>query len=95
MAKTARMELRLHPDDDALIRRAANERHESVNVFVARAARAAAEEVVIERSMAFLDPEEYDELLHRMDEPPSPNHRLAALLDSTPPWADGRAASEA
>ena len=89
------MELRLHPDDDALIRRAASESHESINVFVARAARQAAEQVVFERSIAFLDPEEYDDLLLRVDEPPSPNRRLTQLLDSRPPWADDRAASEA
>lgn len=91
MTKSARLELRLHPDDDAMIRRAAEHVHQSVNTFVAGAARAAAERVVLERSFAVLEADEFDELLRRLDEPSAPNQRLARLLDTSPPWVDDRA----
>lgn len=91
MTKSARLELRLHPDDDAMIRRAAEHVHQSVNTFVAGAARAAAERVVLERSFAVLEADEFDELVRRLDEPSAPNQRLARLLDTSPPWVDDRA----
>lgn len=93
MTKSARVELRLHPDDDAMIRRAAAHVHQSVNTFVAGAARAAAERVVLNRSFAIVDADEFDELMLRLDEPPAPNKRLSSLLDSSPPWVDERAAA--
>ena len=91
MTKSARVELRLHPDDDAMIRRAADHVHQSVNTFVAGAARAAAERVVLDRSFAVLEADEFDELLLRLDEPSAPNRRLSRLLDTSPPWVDDQA----
>ena len=80
MAKTARVDLRLHPDDDALIRRAAEHLHESVNVFVARVARSEAEQVLFDRSFAAVDGDEFDRLERRLRQPPRPNARLKAFL---------------
>lgn len=91
VTKSARVELRLHPDDDAMIRRAAAHVHQSVSGFVAGAAQTAAERVVLDRSFAVLDADEFDELMLRLDEPSAPNRRLSSLLDTSPPWVDERA----
>lgn len=80
MAKTARVDLRLHPNDDAMIRRAAEHLHESVNAFVTRVARSEAEQVLFDRSFAVLDGDEFDRIERRLDRPPRPSARLQAFL---------------
>lgn len=95
MAKTARLDLRLHPDDDALIRRAAEHRHESVNAFVARAARREAEQVLLERTFAVLGGDEFDALTARLEVPGRVSARLAAVLSAPAPWDRGGKSSGA
>lgn len=90
MAKSARMDLRLHPDDDDLIRRAALHLHESVNAFVARVARREAAEMLLERTFATLEADEFDKLEARFDHTPQPDERLLALMKAPDPWGHGR-----
>lgn len=80
MAKVERLDVRLTPEDDELIRRAADAEGVSVSAFVVSRSRAAAEEVLADRVHFFLEPEEWDELQRRLSEPPRPKPGLAKLL---------------
>jgi len=85
MAKTARLDLRLHPDVSALIRNAAEHMHESVNAFVARVARREAEHVLLDRTFAVLDADEFDEFATRLDQPPRLKPCPASFLSEPDP----------
>ncbi|MGQ0803062.1 MAG: type II toxin-antitoxin system TacA family antitoxin [Actinomycetota bacterium] len=80
MAKVERLDVRLTPEDDELIRRAASAEGMSVSAFVVSRSRAAAEEVLADRVHFFLDPETWDELHRRLSEPPRHKPGLAKLL---------------
>lgn len=72
--------MRLTPEDDELIRRAASAEGVSVSAFVVSHSRAAAEEVLADRVHFFLDPDAWDELQRRLSEPPRLKPALAKLL---------------
>ncbi len=80
MAKVERLDLRLTPEDDELIRRAARAAGMSVSAFVVSRARAAAEEILTDRVHLFIDPDAWEELHRRLSEPPRHKPRLAKLL---------------
>jgi uncharacterized protein (DUF1778 family) len=67
--KAARMNLRLDPETDARIRRAAKTAGVSVSVFVASAAAAAADDVLADRREFVLEPERWEEFVRLLDRP--------------------------
>jgi uncharacterized protein (DUF1778 family) len=50
------------------------------------AARAAAEEALIEQRIIMVDPEAYQEFLTRLDQAPAPNAALRKTMRSVAPW---------
>jgi uncharacterized protein (DUF1778 family) len=54
--------------------------------FVLDAARRAAEETLLDRTVFVLDPEAYAEFLARLDAPPQPNERLRKTMQTPSPW---------
>lgn len=54
--------------------------------FVLEAARAAAEEALIEQRIIMADPEAYQEFLVRLDQTPSPNAALRKTMQTPAPW---------
>lgn len=80
MAKVERLDVRLTPEDDEVIRRAASAEGLSVSAFVVTHSRAAAEEVLADRVNFFLAAEAWDELQHRLSEAPRHKPGLAKLL---------------
>lgn len=72
------MAVRLTPEDDEVIRRAASAKGMSVSAFVVTHTRAAAEGVLADRVNFFLDPEEWDELQHRLSQAPRHKPGLAS-----------------
>lgn len=80
MAKVERLDVRLSPEDDELIRRAADAEGMSVSSFVVSRSRAAAEAVLADRVHFFLDPNAWNELQRRLSEPPKYKPGLAKLL---------------
>ena len=79
MPATARLEVRVHPDQKALLERAADLSQVKVSDFVRRAAEARAEQVVREHDATTRVPAEFfDELLAAFDAPVRTSPALAA-----------------
>jgi uncharacterized protein (DUF1778 family) len=67
--QTARMNLRIDPDTAARIRRAAEVAGVSTSVFVARAAAAAADQVLADRREFHLDAKRWQQFVDELDRP--------------------------
>ena len=87
--KTARREalnLRVKPEERGLIDRAATLVGKTRTDFVLEAARHAAEEALLDRTIFAVSPQAYAQFLARLDEPPKPNERLRRTMQAAPPW---------
>ncbi|GKW41823.1 DUF1778 domain-containing protein [Pectobacterium parvum] len=85
-AKCETLSLRIKPDERDLIDRAAKVRGKNLTDFVLDAARAAAEEVLIDQRIIMADPDAYQEFLARLDQVPSPNAALRKTMQTPAPW---------
>lgn len=79
-ARHERLQLRLSPSDDGLIRAAAAAADLSLTEFVLRAARASAVQTLADRDHVVLDPETWDLLEARIRERGKPNPKVAELF---------------
>ena len=86
--KTSRntLNLRIKPELRGLIDRAAELRGKNRTDFVLTAARQAAEDTLLSRTVIAMEPKAYEEFLARLDAPASPNPRLLRALETTAPW---------
>ncbi|CAE6846381.1 hypothetical protein R75461_07262 [Paraburkholderia nemoris] len=92
-AKRETLNLRIRPDERGLIDRAAASRGKNRTDFILEAARAAAEEALLEQVVMSARPEAYAAFLARLDAPPQPNERLRRTMQAAAPWdAPGDAA---
>jgi uncharacterized protein (DUF1778 family) len=80
------LNLRIKPAERDLIDRAAKARGKTRTDFVLEAARAAAEEALIEQRIIMADPEAYQEFLTRLDQAPAPNDALRKTMQTPAPW---------
>jgi uncharacterized protein (DUF1778 family) len=80
------LNLRIKPAERGLIERAATLTGKTRTDFVLEAARHAAEEALLDRTVFAVSPEAYTTFLARLDEPPKPNDRLRRTIQMTPPW---------
>lgn len=80
------LNLRIKTAERELIDRAAKARGKNRTDFVLEAARAAAEEALIEQRIIMVDPEAYQEFLTRLDQIPEPNAALRKTMRSVAPW---------
>lgn len=78
--------IRIRPEDRGLIDQGAKVRGKSRTEFIIDAARQAAEEAVLDRSLILVSPEAYEEFLARLDSPPQPNERLKQSMQTPAPW---------
>jgi uncharacterized protein (DUF1778 family) len=85
-SKRASLNLRIKPELRGLIDRAAALSAKTRTDFVLDAARHAAEEALLERTVFAVDPKAYAEFLARLDSPPRPNGRLRRSLQTPAPW---------
>jgi len=79
--RSARMNLRIAEDVDAKIRRAAQASGMSTSAFVARAASTAADEVLADRQVFRLDPEQWEQFVALLDRPARDLPELRNALD--------------
>ncbi len=84
--KRETLNLRIKPAERDLIDRAAKARGKNRTDFVLEAARAAAEEALIDQRIIMADPEAYQEFLARLDQAPSPNATLQKTMQTPAPW---------
>lgn len=80
------LNLRIKGEERGLIDRAASLTGKTRTDFVLEAARRAAEEALLDRTLFTVSPQAYAEFLARLDAPPQPNERLRRTMQTTPPW---------
>ena len=85
-AKRDTLNIRIKPELRGLIDRAAELSGKNRTDFVLDAARVAAEDALLDRTVFAVNAKAYAEFLARLDAPPRPNDRLCRSLDTNAPW---------
>ena len=85
-ARRDTLNLRIKPDDRGLIERAAKLTGKTKTDFVLEAARRAADDALLDRTLFVVGPEAFDAFRARLDEPPRPNEKLRRALQTPAPW---------
>lgn len=80
------LNLRIKGEERGLIDRAASLTGKTRTDFVLEAARRAAEEALLDRTLFIVSPHAYAEFLARLEAPAQPNERLRRTMQTTPPW---------
>jgi uncharacterized protein (DUF1778 family) len=80
------LNLRIKPELRGLIDRAAQLAGKNRTDFVLDAARRAAEDALLDRTVFSVSPKAYAEFLKRLDAPPQPNDRLRRTMKAAAPW---------
>ena len=84
--KREALNLRIRPQVRELIDRAADLAGKNRTDFVLDAARRAAEDALLDRTIFTVSPKAYRQFLARLDAPPKPNKRLLRSMQTPPPW---------
>lgn len=85
-ARREALNLRIKPQVRELIDRAAELAGKNRTDFVLDAARRAAEDTLLDRTVFTVSPKAYREFLVRLDAPPKPNKRLLNSILTPAPW---------
>jgi uncharacterized protein (DUF1778 family) len=85
-AKRDTLNLRIKPEVRGLIDRAAKARGKNRSDFILDAARAAAEEALLDQALLVVNSDAYAEFVARLDRAPAPNPRLQKTLQTPAPW---------
>ena len=83
--KSSRLNLRVAPEDEALLRRAAAEAGESVSEFLVESARVRAEMLLADRTRFVLDDEQWDAFCASIERPARDWPELRALFERPRP----------
>ena|SRR5215469_13516775 len=78
--------IRVKPDERALIDQAAALQGKSRTDFMLDASRRAAEETLLDQTLLRVDRATYDRFLELLDAPPRPNAQLRKLMQTKAPW---------
>ena len=84
--KRETLNIRIKPEVRGLIDRAAALTGKNRTDFVLDAARHAAEDALLDRTVFVLSPKAYSDFVARLDAPPQPNERLRRSLQTPSPW---------
>jgi uncharacterized protein (DUF1778 family) len=85
-AKREALNIRIKPQIRELIDRAARLSGKNRTDFVLDAARRAAEDTLLDRTVLTVSPKAYRDFLARLDAPPRPNKRLLKSMQTPAPW---------
>lgn len=80
------LNMRIKPEDRSLFDWAAKAQGKTRTDFILEAARRAAEDVMLDRTVVMVSAEAYDAFIARLDAPPPSNDRLKRTLQSKAPW---------
>lgn len=83
------LNIRIQAEERNLIDRAAKARGKTRTDFILEAARAAAEEALLDQALIVASPEAYAAFLARLEMPPQPNERLRKTMQTPAPWDKG------
>ena len=84
--KRETLNIRIKPEERNLIDLAAKLRGKNRTDFVLEAARAAAEDALLDQTIVRASPEAYAAFLERLDAKPQPNERLRKTMQTKLPW---------
>ena len=85
-ARREALNIRIKPQVRELIDRAAELAGKNRTDFVLDAARRAAEDTMLDRTVFTVSPQAYRQFLARLDAPPRPNKRLLKSMRTPAPW---------
>ena len=85
-ARSARLGLRATPEQETVLRRAAEVAHKSLTDFVLDAAYRAAEQTLLDQRLFMVSGSQYQAILDMLDRPESDNPGLSDLLSRRPVW---------
>ena len=80
------LNIRIKADERGLIDRAARARGQNRTDFILEAARRAAEDALLDRTLMTVSPDAYKEFVKRLDAKPRPNARLRKTMQTAAPW---------
>ncbi len=86
--RSSRLGVRATPDQEAILRRAAAIRHQSLTDFVLDSACQAAEQTLIDQRLFLVSGEQYDSLLELLDQPAAENPGLRELFAKPALWEE-------
>ena len=85
-SRSSRLGLRATPEQEAVLRRAAEVAHKSLTDFILDSACKAAEETLLDQRLFMVSGERYHALLEMLERPEGENAGLRDLLSREPPW---------
>ena len=80
------LNMRIKPEDRSLFDWAAKAQGKTRTDFILEAARKAAEETLLDRSIVRVDHESYEEFTRRLDAPAKPSDALRKTMRAKAPW---------
>jgi len=86
MAKTAQINMRVDPAQQAIINRAAQVQHVDRTTFIVNAAYKRATEVLLDQQFFQLDDEQFNAFNQALDKPVNKNVKLKNLFKEKSPW---------
>lgn len=84
--RSARLGLRATPEQEAVLRRAADVAHKSLTEFILDSACQAAEQTLLDQRLFLVSGEQYQAFMDLLDRPEQPNEGLRDLLICKTPW---------
>ena len=85
-ARSARLGLRATPEQEAVLRRAAEVAHKSLTDFILDSACLAAEQTLLDQRLFMVSGSQYQALMDLLERPEQPNEGLRDLLARKGPW---------
>jgi uncharacterized protein (DUF1778 family) len=85
-ARSARLRVRATPEQEALLRRAAEVVHKSLADFILDSACLAAEQTLLEQRLFMISGSQYEALMELLGRPERANDGLRDLFARTAPW---------
>ncbi|MGF1614866.1 MAG: DUF1778 domain-containing protein [Gammaproteobacteria bacterium] len=86
VTRSARLGLRATPEQEAVLRRAAEVAHKSLTDFILDSACVAAEQTLLDQRLFMVSGSQYQALMDLLDRPEQPNEGLRDLFSRKAPW---------
>lgn len=85
-ARSARLGLRATPEQEAVLRRAAEVAHKSLTDFILDSACLAAEQTLLDQRLFMVSGSQYQTLMDMLEQPEQANEGLRDLFSRSAPW---------
>lgn len=84
--RSSRLGIRATPEQEAILKRAAEARHKSLTEFILDSACSAAEQTLLDQRLFVVPGGQYEALMEMLDRPAQPNPGLERLFSKKAPW---------